>query len=133
MPSKVTMTLMVVPPDAKPGDDEPREVEVNAYRSATPGLFVHKHMGSTPYRWQVSHKSGWLVRRHCFRTLREGLACAEALSDVGLDWSLDLDALKGQVREEIRKRIDEEGSYLVSTALMDEVDAVFREHNAVMM
>lgn len=54
MPSKVKMMLMVVPPDAKPGDDEPREVEADSDEEARKRFRSGEgKLTGGPHKWKL--------------------------------------------------------------------------------
>jgi len=82
-------------------DGQKVDYTVQAYRTKTPGLVVHKHVGQNGAiqangRWGITHApSGYAVRSGwSFKTLREARAACKDLGSIPeIDWSLDGDVL----------------------------------------
>jgi len=66
-------------------EHEPVSYIIDAFKSETEGLVVHQEKRKT---WRITHvSSGRLVRDASFLTKKDALACAEALGDVGIEWT----------------------------------------------
>jgi hypothetical protein len=69
-----------------------RYIEVEAYETPVPGLFVHRDIKDR-YRWALTHWSGTLIGSYEWATRDEAIAFAVELADV-LEWHRPLARLQ---------------------------------------
>ena len=86
--------------------DEPRTIEVDAHKTATPGLVIHGYIVPGTFApqkrgaWVITHAlSGWCLSTRSFPRLKDALDVARALGD-GIDWTREHEDLRAD--EQVR-------------------------------